>query len=124
LAHWLANRVIFGHGDKIIENEIDAWCIAKIIRLVGPVGQLYNPKYKNDFEMAKYFESEIFTYLEIGLAEKFIKVRIIREELEKLSRTSVDSVCIDFIKHLLVIDYSKKLTAKGALRHSWLADID
>lgn len=101
----------------------DAWCIAKIARLVGPVGQPRNPEYNDDFALAEYFAGETFTHPETGVVQKYIKVGTIREELEKLPGPPVDSTCIDFIEHLLVIDHSKRPTASEALGHFWLADM-
>jgi hypothetical protein len=39
LARQSSPQPIFGASDKIIEGFTEAWCIAKIIRLLGPLGQ-------------------------------------------------------------------------------------
>ncbi len=72
--------------------------------------------------MAGYFEAETFTRPETGVVERFIKVGTLREELEKLPGPPIDCATIDFIEHLLVIDRSKRPTARDALGHYWLAD--
>ncbi|OBT86805.1 hypothetical protein VE02_03913 [Pseudogymnoascus sp. 03VT05] len=38
LVHWLMGKTIFGARDKRVEGLTEAYCIAKIERLVGPLG--------------------------------------------------------------------------------------
>ncbi|KAF2873062.1 kinase-like domain-containing protein [Massariosphaeria phaeospora] len=53
----LSPLMLFGPADKIIEGQTEAWCIAKIIRLVGPLGQpINNQTYKDEFELAEQLE--------------------------------------------------------------------
>jgi hypothetical protein len=57
LTHWLLGKLIFGASDKIIEGHTEAWCIAKIERLVGPLGHFTGPNDINDeFDVAAYLK--------------------------------------------------------------------
>lgn len=42
MIHWTMGILIFGASDKIIEGHTEAYCIAKLERLVGPLGPLPN----------------------------------------------------------------------------------
>lgn len=74
--------------------------------------------------VAEYLAKETFVRPGTKMEEKFIKVGTIREELERLPGNRIESECIGFIEHLLVIDYLKRPTAKEALEHSWPRDMD
>jgi serine/threonine protein kinase len=117
LAHWLYGRAIFGASDKIIEDHTEAWCIAKLQRLVGTLGPCIDRQpYKNEFELAEQLAS-----MEIGPGlGKLIKVGTLRQELQSLSDPSVSTQLLDFIDYLLVIDMAKRPTAADALQHPYL----
>ncbi|KAI9843075.1 MAG: hypothetical protein M1837_006620 [Sclerophora amabilis] len=125
LAHWMASKVIFGPSNKIIEGMTESWCIAKMIRLVGPIGDPDPAKTElvDEFALAKFLETETFVHPETGKVEKFIKLGTLREELEAVEGP-IDKSCIDFIESLLVVDHSKRPTAREALKHPWLQDVD
>ncbi|KAI0403889.1 kinase-like domain-containing protein [Xylaria palmicola] len=54
LAHWLNQATIFGASDKIIEGLTEAWCLAKLHLLVGPMGE-YNgtPEIEEEWDVAE-----------------------------------------------------------------------
>lgn len=121
MAHWLAGRTIFGPADKLIEDLTEHWCIAKLIRLVGPIGAPDPSKTEivDEFALAEYLAKETFVRPETGVEEKFIKVGTIREELEKVEGP-IEAGCIDFIESLLVVDPLRRPSAREALKHRWL----
>lgn len=120
----MASKVLFGPGFKIIEGMTEAWCLAKIIRLIGPLEPPIVPEYEDEFDIAVGLERGAFTHPETGLDEQFIKLGTIRQELENVSGSKVETECIDFIESLLVLDHTKRPSAKEALKHPWLQDID
>ncbi|KAJ9296735.1 hypothetical protein DTO271G3_4934 [Paecilomyces variotii] len=124
LAHWLAQRPIFGAKDKIVENLTEAWCIAKIRRLVGPFGPpVNNPDYEEEFFIAEHLESMTFSHPETGAETPLIKVGSLRQELERLSGPVVLPELLDFIEYLLVVDHMKRPTASEALQHPYLRSV-
>ncbi|KAF2968974.1 hypothetical protein GQX73_g4613 [Xylaria multiplex] len=118
LAHWLRRAAIFGASDKIIEGLTEAWCIAKIHLLVGPMGE-YNgsAEIEEEWDVAEQLR-DLDAGPPIG---KLIKVQSLRQELERIGDPPVSSSLIDFIEALLIIDPSKRPTAEEALRHPFLA---
>lgn len=107
---------MFGPSDKIIEGNTEAWCIAKLQRLVGPLGLCIEyQQYKDEFELAGQLVSMEFP--EVG---KLIKVGTWREELESLTEPPVSAELLDFIEHLLVIDMEKRPSAVEALKHPYV----
>jgi serine/threonine protein kinase len=123
LAHWLAGRTIFGLEDKIVEDLVEHWCIAKLMRLGGPIPSpnLSKTEIVDEFALAEYFEKESFVHPQTGVDEKFIKVGTIHQELEKVEGP-IDPGCIDFIESLLVVDPARRPSAKEALQHPWLKE--
>lgn len=121
MAHWLAGRTIFGPADKIVEGCVEHWCIAKLMRLVGPipVPDASKTEIVDEFALAEYFEKETFVHPETGLEQPFIRVGTIRQELEKVEGP-IDPDCITFIESLLVAEPAKRPSAKEALKHPWL----
>ena len=119
----MASKTIFGPRDKIIENMTEAWCIAKMIRLVGPIGEpeTTNTDLEDEFAVAEFLERETFVHPDTGKVERFINVGTIRQELEA-AEGPVDKDCIDFIESLLVVDPDKRPTAEEALEHPWLRE--
>ncbi|KAF7510529.1 hypothetical protein GJ744_006375 [Endocarpon pusillum] len=120
LAHWLSHSTIFGPRDKFIGGMTEAWCIAKIRRLVGPIGPPVNLDYQLEFKMAKFLE---MTSVELEGAESprhYITVGTLRQELEKIPDPKVDPELLDFIEFLLVLDHTKRPTAVEALQHPYL----
>ncbi|KFY91239.1 hypothetical protein V498_05559 [Pseudogymnoascus sp. VKM F-4517 (FW-2822)] len=121
LAYWLAQRLVFGAGDKIIDGNTEAWCIAKIIRLVGPISPPVNEAFLDEFSLARALEKEEYKDPETGEMKQFITVGTVRQELERIGGVPQD--LIEFIEYLLVIDHTKRPTAREALGHPYLADV-
>ncbi|GIK02900.1 hypothetical protein Aspvir_006963 [Aspergillus viridinutans] len=118
-------RPIFGAKDKIVENLTEAWCIAKIRRLVGPIGPpISNRDYEEEFFIAEHLESSTFKHPDTGLETPFIKVGSLREELEKLPGPKISPELLDFIEFLLVVDHTKRPTASEALQHPYLQSLE
>ncbi|KAI3328838.1 kinase-like domain-containing protein [Ustulina deusta] len=118
LAHWLRQATIFGASDKIIEGLTEAWCIAKIHLLVGPLGEYHgSPEIEEEWDVAEQIK-DMDAGPPIG---KLFKVQTLREELERIENPPVLPSIIDFIESLLIIDPSKRPTAEEALRHPFLA---
>jgi serine/threonine protein kinase len=123
LAHWLSPSIIFGAKDKIVQGLTEAWCIAKIRRLIGPLDPPVNPEFEEEFLLAEHLESTTFEHPDTKLETQFIKVGRLRQELEKLPGPRVSSELIDFIEYLLVVDHTKRPTALEALQHPYLRSL-
>jgi hypothetical protein len=121
LTYWLAQRLVFGAGDKIIDDNTEAWCIAKIIRLVGPISPPVNEAFLDEFSLARALEKGEYEDPETGEMKQFITVGTVRQELEKIEGVPQD--LIEFIEYLLVLDHTKRPTAREALGHPYLADV-
>lgn len=117
----MAGKTIFGPGDKIVEDFTDHWCIAKLMRLVGPIGMPDPSKVDilDEFALAEHFDKATFVHPQTGQEERYIKVGSIREELEKVEGP-IERGCIDFIESLLVVDPIIRPSAREALQHPWL----
>ena len=124
MAHWLAKRPLFGASDKVLEGLTEAWYIAKLKQLVGPIDPPVKPEYAEDFETADYLESEWFQPPEMTYRRKFITVGTIRQELGRLPADTISKECIDFIESLLIIDQTKRPSAKDALKHPFITGMD
>lgn len=121
LAHWLGHRAIFGIEDKVVEDLTESWCIAKIDRLVGPLGlPVQNPEYELEFRMADEMSMGTYIHPEIDGPVPYIDVGTLRQELESLSDLKVDPGLLDFIDSLLIVDHTKRPTAAEALEHPYL----
>lgn len=73
--------------------------------------------------MASYLESSTFVRKETGEKERFIKTGRIEDELRKLRGSNgqmLEAGCVEFVKSLLVLDHTKRPTAREALRHPWI----
>ena len=122
LAHWLSHSTIFGPHDKIVQDLTEAWCIAKIRRLVGPIEPPIDSNYEEEFLLAEYLETSSFRQQEDSSERPFINVGTLRQELERLSAPRVSPGLLDFIEYLLVLDHTKRPTAVEALQHPYLRD--
>lgn len=120
LVHWLSHSAIFGPHDKIVQDLTEAWCIAKIRRLVGPIEPPVDSKYEEEFALAEYLETSTFRHQEDSSEIQFITVGTLRQELEKISAPKVSPELLDFIGFLLVLDHTKRPTAVEALQHPYL----
>ena len=123
LAHWLSGSPIFGAKDTIVKGHTEAWCIAKIRRLVGPLDPPVNPEYEEEFLVAENLESTTFKHPDTNLETPFIKIGTLRQELKRLPGPKVSSELIDFIEYLIVVDHTKRPTALEALQHPYLQDL-
>ncbi|KAI8939248.1 hypothetical protein NX059_005074 [Plenodomus lindquistii] len=113
----LAPLMLFGAMDKRIEGQTEAWCIAKIMRLVGPIERPTEPEaYRQEFELAEQLELMDHSLGHI----KLITRDHWREELEDIPDPPVPEDLLDFIETLLIIDPDKRPTAAQALTHPYL----
>lgn len=121
LAHWLGHKTIFGINDKFVEDLTESWCIAKIDRLIGPLGApLQNPEYESEFRMAGELSMGTYIHPEMDGPVPYIDVGTLRQELGSLTDPSVDPGLLDFIDSLLIVDNTKRPTAAEALEHPYL----
>ena len=120
LAHWLSHSAVFGPHDKIVQDLTDAWCIAKIRRLIGPLEPPVDSKYEEEFALAEYLETSTFWHQDDSSERQFITVGTLRQELENISAPKVSPKLLDFIEFLLVLDHTKRPTAEEALQHPYL----
>ncbi len=123
MVHWLATTPIFGASDKFIEGMTEAWCIAKIQRLVGPLGAPIKAEFEEEFALADFLESETFQRSEPSEPAPFIDVGSLRQVLEQIPNGRVSKECMDFIESLLVIDHTKRPSAREALNHPFITAI-
>lgn len=123
MLHWLARRCVFGASDKVVEGLTESWCIAKVKRLVGPLHPPVNPEYMDEFEAADVLESNIFQTPEMPKSRKFITARTVRQELESVPSKCISQECMDFIQSLLVIDHTRRPSARESLSHPFIAEI-
>ena len=121
LAHWLGNKTIFGISDKIVEDLTESWCIAKIDRLIGPLGPpVQNPEYESEFRTAGELATGTCIDPVSDGPTPYIHVATLRQELESLCGPKVDPGLLDFIDSLLIVDHTKRPTAAEALEHPYL----
>ncbi|KAI4209034.1 MAG: hypothetical protein LQ351_007982 [Letrouitia transgressa] len=124
LVHWLSPSLIFGTRDKIVEGLAEAWCIAKIRRLIGPLNPpINNPDYQEEFLLAEHLESTTFEHPDTKLETQFIKVGTLRQELESLLGPKISLELIDFLEHILVVDHMRRPAASEALKHPYLHSV-
>lgn len=90
----------------------DPWCLAKMTRFLGLIGDLGPSKVDlvDEFALAAFLEKETFANPETGVEERFIKFGTLRHELESVEGP-IEKGCIDFIESLLVIDHTKRPSA-------------
>ena len=104
-----------------MEDHTESWCIAKIDRLIGPLGPpVPNAEYESEFRMAGEFATGTYIHPGIDGPVSCIDVGTLRRELELLSGPKVDPGLLDFIDSLLVVDHTKRPTAAEALKHPYL----
>ncbi|KAH9862808.1 hypothetical protein J1614_010901 [Plenodomus biglobosus] len=120
LTYKLSPLGLFGPGDKLIEGHTEAYCIAKIICLVGPLShQVTCEAYKEEFELA-----EQLAVMNHPLGPmKLIDRGNWRKELQDIPDPPVPQDLLDFIEFLLVIDPDKRPTASDALQHPYLQSV-
>ena len=91
---------------------------------MGPIDPPVKPEYAEDFETADYLESESFQTPEMTEQRRFITVGIIQREIERLPADTISKECIDFIESLLIIDHTKRPSARDALKHPFITGMD
>ena len=106
-----------------MQGLTEAYCIAKVRRLVGPVSPPTKTEYEDEFVVAEYFETNTYEHPDTKLDTPFIKVGTLRQELDKLNDPKVSPELLDFIDYLLVIDHTKRPTALDALQHPYIQSI-
>lgn len=114
------SKPLFGRQGKIIEGHMNAWCMFKIIRLVGSFEEPTVIDMIPEWRLAHSLEKSEYEHPKTGLMEKYIKVKSLREELEQLPRELCSEECIDFIESLLILDHTKRPKASEALRHPFV----
>ncbi|EDU41461.1 hypothetical protein TUN199_06583 [Pyrenophora tritici-repentis] len=99
-------------------HHTEAWCIAKMIRLMGgPIGQpIDNETYQDEFALAE--QLAIMDHPSDGT--NLISRDYWRKELENIPDPPVPRDLLDFIESILVIDSEKRPTAAEALMHPYL----
>ena len=113
----------FGAKDKVVQGLTEAWCIAKIRRLSGPLDPPANPDYEDEFLVAEHLESTTYERPDTKLETQFIKVGTLRHELERLPGPKVSPELLDFIEYTVVVDHTRRPTALEALQHPYLESL-
>lgn len=121
LTYKLSPLGLFGPGDKLIEGHTEAYCIAKMILLVGPLNRdAVREPYKEEFELAERLVDMDHT---VGYSKLIQKRSGWRKELEFFPDPPMPQDLLDFIESLLILDPEKRPTASEALRHPYLQSL-
>lgn len=96
-------------------GSVEAWCIATIMRVVGPFGPPVNQAYNEEFAIA-----EQLTTMEYPNGIMVINCPHWREALEAISDPPVPRDLLGFLQTLLAIDPDKRATASKSLLHPYL----
>ncbi|OBT66168.1 hypothetical protein VE03_05117 [Pseudogymnoascus sp. 23342-1-I1] len=120
LVHWLMSRAIFGPRGKIIKDHTDAWCMAKLMRLMGRFDMTEDMDGYKEWRLATALEAMDFKDHKTGDMRPYIVGGTLEEELESLPRELCMRECIEFILYLLELDYKKRPTALEALQHPFI----
>lgn len=118
------SRVLFGPRGKVIEGHVDAWCMAKIMRLVGRFDEPTSPDKAKEWLLACGLEATEYRDPQSKEMKPFITAKSLVQELEALPRELCTTECIDFILYLLVLDFKKRPTASEALMHPYIRHCD
>ncbi|KAF1916472.1 kinase-like domain-containing protein [Ampelomyces quisqualis] len=112
----LSRFPVFGPLENRIEAPTEAWCIAKIMHLVGSLPQpVGNEIYQKEYELA-----ERIRIMKHPLASRKLMGSLNwRETLELIPDPPVPQNVLEFLEYLLVIDPEKRPTASEALSHSY-----
>ena len=112
---------LFGPGDKLIEGHTEAYCIAKMILLVGPLNrEAVREPYRGEFELAERLVDMDHT---AGYSKLIQKRSGWRKELEFFPDPPMPQDLLEFIESLLILDPGKRPTASEALRHPYLQSL-
>lgn len=124
LVHWLMSKTLFGPRGKVIEGHVDAWCMAKIMRLVGRFEEPKSSERAEEWLLACGLEATEYKDPKSGEMKPFIELKSLQEELEALPRELCTRECIDFILYLLTLDHQKRPTASQALKHPYIRSLE
>lgn len=118
LTHSVSPLGLFGDEDRFVGEPREAWCIAKIIRLVGPIEHPEEDHpYKKEFERAE--ELAIMNRSPAGRMKLITRVHW-RKESEDIPDPPVPSDLLDFIESILVMDPERRPSAAELLVHPYL----
>ncbi|KAG9201540.1 hypothetical protein G6514_005547 [Epicoccum nigrum] len=118
LTYKLSPLGLLGPGDKLIKEHAEAYCIAKMILLAGPLNrEAVHEPYKEEFELAEQLVHMDHT---AGYSKLIQKRSGWRKELEFFLDPPMPQDLLDFIEFRLVLDPGKRPTAWEALRHPYL----
>ena len=121
LTYKLSPLGLFGPGDKLIEGHTEAYCIAKMILLVGPLNRkAVREPYKEEFKLAEQLVDMDHT---AGYSKLIQKRSGWRKELEFFPDPPMPQELLEFIESLLILDPEKRPTASDALRHPYLQSL-
>lgn len=85
-----------------------------------PSSDTVKPKFDEEFATADFLESETFQLSESSEPTPFITVGSIIQELERIPNGRVSKECMDFFESLLVVDHTKRPSAREALNHPFI----
>jgi serine/threonine protein kinase len=121
LTYKLSPLGLFGPGDKLIEGHTEAYCIAKMILLAGPLSrEAVREPYKEEFELAEQLVDMDHT---AGYSKLIQKRSGWRKQLEFFPDPPMPQDLLDFIESLLILDPEKRPAASEALRHPYLQSL-
>lgn len=104
-----------------MEDCVNEWYTAKLMRLVSPIPQPDPLKVKivDEFALAEYFANDSFVHPETGTEQKFMSVGTIRQQLKKVE-DPVDLQCIEVNESVLIANREQRPNAGEAFQHPWL----
>jgi serine/threonine protein kinase len=113
----LSNLCVSGPGGNPLNAHTEAWCIAKLMRLVGSIRHPVDIKrYKDEFEFAE----KILLMNRPESSDKLLARRTWRKELEDIPDPPVPRDLLDFMQSLLVVDPEQRPTPAVTLLHLYL----
>lgn len=118
------SKTLFGPRGKVIEGHMDAWCMAKVRRLVGRFEEPQSPEKRKEWRLACGLEATEYRDSKSGETKLFIALKPLREQLEELPHDLCSAKCIDFILYLFTLDYQNRLTASEALKHPYIRSVE
>lgn len=114
------SKPIFGPREKIIKNHTNAWCMAKLMRLLGRFEMTKSMDNYDEWLLAVGLEGSEYKDPKTGTMKPYIALGTLQEELRQLPRDLCSLECIDFLVYLLNLDYKKRPTALDALKHPFI----
>ncbi|KAL8760671.1 MAG: hypothetical protein Q9184_003156 [Pyrenodesmia sp. 2 TL-2023] len=121
LVHWLCPESIFGSRGKNVKGSYEAWSIAKLQRLIGPMDPpIDDPALVAEFALARKMGIAHYEDPDTKKMTRVLRIGTLREELARIPGLKISPDLIDFIHYLLVIDHTKRPTAAEAMQHPYL----